>query len=374
MKTNEKLKVLLTTNVPAPYMVEYLDLLGRRCELTVLFETGAAKNRQQDWYGKMADRSFKSIFLNAVLLSKETGLSFKVLKYLNRRYDRIIIGNPATPTGILAIVYCKLFRIPFILQSEGGFAKGGKSFKERFKYFLMHDAEMYLSGMYYEREYFRAYGATKEKLRRYPFASFFERDILPKPLTPAEKQAIRECLGVTEDRVIVSVGRIIPSKAYDVLLEAVKDIPRDVGVYIIGGKATPDLQKLVDDYALSNVHFVEFMSKECLWEYYQMADFLTLPTRMDTWGLFVNEAMANGLPVITTNKCVAGLELIEENENGFLIDVDDTAALTDRIRRLLDDDALREKMATNNLEKIRPHTFENMAETIAVALGLVDTQ
>ena len=164
------------------------------------------------------------------------------------------------------------------------------------------------------------------------------------------------------------MGRIIPSKAYDVLLAALRDIPEDVGVYIISGQATPDLQALVDQYQIKNVHFVDFMPKQRLWKYYRMADFLALPTRIDTWGLFVNEAMANGLPVITTDRCVAGLELIEDYENGFIVKVNDVLDLQNKIHLLLADKEMREKMAANNVKKIRWYTFEEQARVTLDAL------
>ena len=50
--------------------------------------------------------------------------------------------------------------------------------------------------------------------------------------------------------------------------------------------------------------------------YYQAADMLVFPTREDIWGLVINEAMANGLPTVSTDKCVAALEMIKQGENG----------------------------------------------------------
>ena len=55
------------------------------------------------------------------------------------------------------------------------------------------------------------------------------------------------------------------------------------------------------------------------------------PTREDIWGLVINEALAAGLPVITTNRCGAGLELIKNNENGFLVNVEDIDELYEKI-------------------------------------------
>ena len=367
-------KVFYYCNFPSPYYVGFLNELGKHCELTAVFERGASSERDDSWKQFSAPNIKELIIMHGLHTKADMAFCPQITRYISKRkYDHIIIHDPASPTGMWLIWYLKLRKIPFILQSEGGFGGDGKTgIKEKYKKALMSGAQLYLSTMSYEREYFLAYGAKKENLYRYPFASFYDRNILDKPLTQEEKQKIRDELGITEEKVIVSIGRIIPSKAYDILLEAIKDIPASVGFYIISGKATPQLQKIVDQYNLENVHFVEFMPHQRLWEYYKMADFLALPTRSDTWGLFVNEAMANGLPVITTNKCIAALELIRDGENGYLIDVDDVQALTDRINLLLADDELREKMATANIEKIRWYTFEQQAKVTMEALALAE--
>ena len=74
---------------------------------------------------------------------------------------------------------------------------------------------------------------------------------------------------------------------------------------------------------LNNVHFIDFKNKDTLKEYYHVADVFVLPTREDIWGLVINEALAYGLPVITTDKCMAGLEMIENGKNGYIIPVND---------------------------------------------------
>lgn len=366
-------KIFYYCNFPSPYYIGFLNELGKYCELTAVFERGDSSERDASWKQFSAPNIKELIILRGIHTKADMAFCPQITRYIKKgKYDHYILHDPASPTGMWLIWYMKMRKIPFILQSEGGFGGDGKTgFKEKYKRALMSGAQLYLSTMSYEREYFLAYGASKETLVRYPFASFFQKDILQKPLTYAEKSEIRARLGIKEDKVIVSVGRIIPSKAYDVLLEAVKDLSENVGVYIISGQATPALQEIIDKYHITNVHFVDFMPKEQLWEYYKMADFLALPTRIDTWGLFVNEAMANGLPVITTNRCVAGLELIEDNENGFIINVDDVEALNQRIRLLLDDDVLREKMAENNIKKIQWYTFEEQARVTLEALDSV---
>lgn len=150
---DKKLKVLVVTNIPAPYMIDYLSELGKRTELTVLFEVKRAKDRDASWYGN-ENSIFKTFFLNGIPLGNESGFSVKVIKYLSsNKFDKIIIANPTTPTGIIALLYCRWFRIPFVIQSEGGFQGSGKGLKERFKKHLMEKAEYYLTGMGGENDY-----------------------------------------------------------------------------------------------------------------------------------------------------------------------------------------------------------------------------
>ena len=78
--------------------------------------------------------------------------------------------------------------------------------------------------------------------------------------------------------------------------------------------------------------------------------------------MVINEAMANGLPVVTTNRCIAGLELIDNGVNGFIIDVDDISELTNKIVRILEDETLLIAMSKNNLNKIKTNTVENIGK------------
>lgn len=103
---------------------------------------------------------------------------------------------------------------------------------------------------------------------------------------------------------------------------------------------------------------MDFQKKDRLKKYYMAADLFVLPTREDIWGLVVNEAMACGLGVITTNRCNAGLELIRNRENGYLVAVEDVHALREAMLEALEN---TEALGLCALETIRPYTVETMA-------------
>lgn len=364
------MKVFYYCNFPSPYYVGFLNELGKLCELTVVFERGASSERDDSWKHFSAPNIHNLIILHGIHTTPDMAFCPQIIGVLKReKFDAVIVHDPASPTGMLLIWYLKLHKIPFAFQCEGGFPGDGKSsLKEKYKRALFNGARLYFSAPGPEHCYFLAYGVPASRIVYYPFASFCQEDILDRPKTSEEKQAIRAELGIPEEKVIISVGAIIPRKAHDILIKAVKDLPKNVGTYIISGPPTKQLQELIDQYQLSNVHFVDFMPKEQLWRYYQMADFLAVPTRYDTWGLFVNEAMANGLPVITTNRCAAGLELIKDGRNGFLVDINDVPGLEEKISYLLSHPEECEKMARNNIEAIQPFSFEQQAKVTMEAL------
>ena len=68
--------------------------------------------------------------------------------------------------------------------------------------------------------------------------------------------------------------------------------------------------------------------------------------------------MANGLPVVTTDRCNAGLELVEEGKNGYIVPVGDSESLANAIKHVL----IREGMGEVALEVIRNYTIEAMVK------------
>lgn len=354
------MKVLYMVNVPAPYMVNYFNELGKYCDLTVIFEKSTSSERDKSWkdYNFV---NFKGIILKGISTAVDMAFCPQVIKYLKRdKYDFIISSAMATPTGILAIMYMKFRKIPFYLESEGGFAKSGRGIKENLKKFIMRDAKGYFSTTPIGDDYFITYGADPKKIYKYPFTSLYQKDILRQPLTSCEKRQLRDKLNIKEEKVIVSVGQFIYRKGFDLLIEASKRLNNEVGIYIVGGIPTQEYLEQKEKLNAQNVHFVGFKRKDELAEYYMASDLFVLPTREDIWGLVINEAMSYGLPVITTDKCIAGMELVDDS-NGRIIPSGEVDKLADAIIELLKYGDLYE-MGRKSLDRIEWYTFESMAK------------
>jgi glycosyltransferase involved in cell wall biosynthesis len=145
------------------------------------------------------------------------------------------------------------------------------------------------------------------------------------------------------------------------LINSALKIP-DTGIYIIGDEPTEEFLKMREKKNASNAHFIGFKNKSELSEYYRAADLFVLPTREDVWGLVINEAMAHALPIITTDKCGAGLTLVKEGKNGYIVPANNVECLVESMRKIIDNESLCRSCGTESLNIIRQYTIEKMVE------------
>lgn len=355
------MKILFTTNIPSPYRMDFFNELGRFCDLTVLLETDRAADRDKQWITQK-EGNFRAVYMKQRYRSTDTAFCPDVIScYKKFKADITVVGGYSTPTGMYLIQYLRRHGVPFVLNCDGGLIKRDSWLKERIKRYFIGSPAWWLSTGDSCSRYLLHYGAREERIIVYPFTSIKENDILERPLSDMEKQEMRDCLLMKERKIIISVGQFIYRKGYDILIEAMKE-EGETGIYIIGGKPLPEYLELKDRYGLKHLHFLDFKTKAELKKYYRAADLFVLPTREDIWGLVINEAMAHGLPVVTTTQCVAGQELIEDGMNGYLVEPENACQLKEKINMLLENDALVERMQENNLNKIHGYTIEKMAQ------------
>lgn len=360
-KMESMMKILYLTNIPSPYRVDYFNELGKYCELTVLFEADASSERSDEWK-KYRFETFEGIVMKGKKISVDNAFCPGVTKYLKKgRYDAIVLTVLSSPTALLAANTLRRRKIPYYYEGDGGFAGNGSGLKAAWKRYIISAADKCFSTSEEFDKYCMTYGAKPQNIRRYPFTSVRKSQCLTEILSREERLQWKQKFGITEECAVVSVGQFIPRKGMDLLLECCRYLPENVGVYIVGGTAPEEYLAIRDKYGLEQVHFVEFMPKEKLMEYYRAMDVFALFTREDIWGLVINEAMASGLPVISTDRCIAAMELIEQGENGILVESENLAQMKEALLRLVTAPELRESMSAKAICTIQQYTIEEMA-------------
>ncbi len=354
------MNVLFITNIPSPYRVEFFNELGKRCNLTVWFEAESEANRQ--WNVNKHAMSFKSLFLKGITVGMDKHVNWSIIKELKKsKFDIYIMGCYSSPTEMAAIRWLKSNRIPFLLNSDGGFVPQESKWKFRLKKYFISSASGWLSSGSQCTEYLKHYGANPEFIYEYPFSSLSYSEEERVPMSPSKLRQfkLKESL---KSKVILSVGQFISRKGFSELIESFEKLDGgDTSLVIVGGGPLKEqYRKIIAELRLKNVVLKSFMSREQLIEFYKAADVFVLPTRYDVWGLVVNEAMSFGLPVIATSKTGAAYTLIENGTNGYVVDESDTDGIILRCEFLLKHEQVRREFGEASMNKSGDFTVKKM--------------
>jgi len=182
-------------------------------------------------------------------------------------------------------------------------------------------------------------------------------------LREQHRQCVRARLGVAESEMIyLLVGSGFERKGVAQLLEAFARLGKPgARLVIVGADRHTDVsRRRAQALALGN-RVVFAGAQRDVRSWYGAADCFVLPTLYDPFPNAALEAMASGLPVITSTSCGAA-EFIVEGDNGFVCDALDIAALADRMRRL--DPALAQAMGERARVSVAALGLAPMAERL----------
>lgn len=195
--------------------------------------------------------------------------------------------------------------------------------------------------------------------------------VAPEEFAPDALEALRSptraALGVGEDeRVLLFVGDFY-RKGLATVIEALPllQTPR-IRLLVVGRGEEAAFHARAN--ALEVDHQLIFTGfQPDVVPYFAAADAFVFPTRYEPFGMVVTEAMAAGLPVVTTRQAGAA-EVITEGQDGYLIDdPDDARALASRIDALFEDDARRAEMGAAARRTAARYDWDYVArETLAV--------
>ena len=152
---------------------------------------------------------------------------------------------------------------------------------------------------------------------------------------PIDKYKVREDLELPKTKyIILFVGRLHKLKGVELIYECARNMPKALFVMVGDGDVKTDLKNCI---------FVGERRHEEIPLWMPAADILILPSYSEGLPNVVMEALSCGTPAIVTD--VGGCsEVVRDGETGFVVPVGDVEALRDRIKYLLENEDLREKM------------------------------
>ena len=348
----------ITTNI-APYRLMWFEELSNHFNIVVYYTKDKEKDREKGFLRNSSSKC-KIIKLNNKD-DKDNKICFDVIKAIKENKDNLIIFDGyGTLTNILGLLYCKIIKKKVFVNVDG-FSLGDNMsvFMRKLK---KHIVTNYCPYIFCSSEITKKHlienGAKENNIFVHNFSSIKKEDILEKPLSFDEKMSVRKELGMNTDKpIILGVGQFIQRKRFEDLIQAVISIGNKVELYILGGKPTKEYLELVGNN--KNIHFLDFVKPEEVYKYYQASNIFVLTSQTDVWGLVINEAMAQGLPVISSDNCIAGLSMI--NGNGVIYKTGDVKELINAINKCLDEKNYN-KFAEKSLLIANEYNIEKMVE------------
>jgi glycosyltransferase involved in cell wall biosynthesis len=197
------------------------------------------------------------------------------------------------------------------------------------------------------------------------------------------KRPARDGADPKDPVIVLSVGRAVPKKGYDILLHALASLPADIAwrfIHVGGGDEIPVLKALAHSLGLGDrIEWQGAQRQDAVLERYRSADLFVLACRIaadgDRDGLpnVLVEAASQSLACVSTS--ISGIpELLIDNENALLVSPDGPAELAKALARAIRDPALRTRLGHAAEERVRrdfdhKRSIAQLAELFASSPG-----
>lgn len=173
-----------------------------------------------------------------------------------------------------------------------------------------------------------------------------------------KKALVRNQLKLPDDKtILLSIGNFIELKNLGKLIDLVKNLDNCILILLGEGELKKEFQAKIMRYEIQDkVKLVSRKEGDALKMYFKASDMFIFPSKRDTFGYVVVEALASGLPVICSKNAGAST-LIEQGENGFIIDPN--KSFTNEILKVINN---LPDISENARNSISTYTLKNKAD------------
>jgi len=374
------MKIFFITNFCSHYRKNLFEMLSQKFDLKFLFFSDGT-----EWYWDLKHPKIQGNFESESLpgfylpghIRIVPGL---VTKLMFSRYDLIIKcinGKFALPISFLI---GKLRRKKFILWT--GIWMHPRSFLHRLTFPLTWLIYRFSDAIVVYGAHVKAYlvnlGIKPEKI--FIGWNTVDNTLFSRTVMHSELNQIKTSLGLSNEKVVLTTGRLEEVKGLPFLLKAMKAVQeKQPGALIVIGRGAlkNDLLKLAADLELKKCIFLDYVQNADLYKYYALADVfvlssITTPMVKETWGLVLNEAMNQGCPVVATDAVGAAVGgLVDDRVNGFVIPEKNSEKLAEAILKIFQNPQLAESMGKSGREKIEKWDYDHQAQGFLDAVNYV---
>jgi len=303
-----------------------------------------------------------------------------ILHLWRGRYDAVLIHSYATRLSMMAYLGALASGTPVLLRTESERLRPRHRVIEALKAVLLRPLLALTAGVLVigkaNRAFYDHYGVARERQFFTPYSVDSDFFASQRGLVEASSGERRRRLGWTADVTVIGFsGKLYPLKRVEDLVDAVATLQQEglpAGLLVVGdGPSRVALEQRARSQQLKWTVFAGFRNQSELPDWYSCMDALVLPSRSETWGLVLNEAMLFGLPVLASSRVGSVADLIEPGRNGYVFDVGDVEALTGALRGLIASPTARRAFGERSESIVRRYSYDACVRGILEGLDYV---
>jgi glycosyltransferase involved in cell wall biosynthesis len=352
------MKIVLITNIPAPYRVPVFAKIAEKIGDNFLVIFAARTEPNRSW--NIQHLPFNHLFLNENIIAKSDGFNFvhnntDVFRKLKEFDPDVVITTGFNPTHLYGWMYAKLFRKKHISMTDGT-----KSTESHLT--LMHriirrvvyvTSQAFISPSECTKKLFQSYKIAESKIFKSPLS--VNNDLFKN-------------MNDFDDRPydLMFSGQFTERKLPFFFAEIAQKVSKNIDglkVLILGdGPLKNEFFQNLDQSGIDYT-YAGFVKQEDLPKYYGASKLFLFTTRLDAWGVVSNEALASGTPVIVTPYAGVANDLVIDSFNGYVIDRN-SDLWAEKIIEILNIPSDWKRFSENSFESVKDYTFENAAKGI----------
>lgn len=349
-------RVVYWNNQPSPYFVRRMNALHGRGSIEI--ETWFSEHREpdRDWSVDPEQWGFR-----ARMLPRGPRRAARAIWLLRRERPDVFVSLYGDYAFASAALAAKAQRTPVVIHAMRTFSSWRRRtmVREAAKYALFPIVDAVQVSGPDSREYAEGYGAAPRQV--FPIREEIDLPFWTQAADAREsdRRAVRAAHGLS-GCVLLYVGRLWRGKGIASLIDAyaaLRTARVDCSLVLVGAGADEERLR-ARTRGLDGVVFAGFAEGPELRAWYSAADVFVFPTLGDPYGHVVQEAMASGLPVITTTAAGDIADRVVEGETGYLVPPEDVPSLARRMRLLAEDPELRSRLGASGNERIQDWSTE----------------
>lgn len=311
--------LVFLTNLSSFYKINLYNEIAKKQKIFVIFISEHSKNRDKDFF--KGEKKFEYIYLDSKNYEERNSLrnSLKLIKILNNiYYQKIALGGWDSLENWIAWLLSSKKQNAIVVESSE-FESTNKGAKGLLKKIFVSKISLGFASGEAQINLLKNVG-YKGEIRKTKGVGIFNYNKVNRNLEKKE-----------EVKNFLYVGRLSPEKNIKQIIRVFNEFPRLI-LNIVGyGLQEQELKKISN----KNINFYGKIDNEKLSEIYQENDVFILCSKSEPWGLVVEEALYNELPVILSDKVGCHAEIIKTGKHGYVYNVKSDEDLKIKIKEII---------------------------------------